>query len=28
LVMCQQSCAGQGCGYNGLPVFTGIPCPA
>jgi hypothetical protein len=27
LRLCQQSCAGQGCGYDELPVWTGLPCP-
>ena len=26
LRLCQQSCAGQGCGYDYLPVWTGLPC--
>ena len=27
LRLCKQSCAGQGCGYDELPVWTGLPCP-
>ena len=27
LRLCQQSCAGQGCGYDELPVWTALPCP-
>ena len=26
LRLCQQSCAGEGCGYDAFPVWTGIPC--
>lgn len=26
LVMCKQSCDGMGCGYNALPVWSGLPC--
>ena len=26
LHLCNQSCAGTGCGYNHLPVWTGLPC--
>merc|ERR1712087_597621 len=27
LTLCDQSCYGKGCSYNGHPVYTGLPCP-
>ena len=26
LRLCRRSCAGTGCGYDALPVWTGLPC--
>ena len=28
LEMCEQNCAGAGCGYNTHPVWTRLPCSA
>merc|ERR1712003_610179 len=27
LVLCEQSCDGEGCAYNNYPVYSGLPCP-
>jgi len=27
LVLCDQSCDGEGCSYNNYPVYSGLPCP-